>query len=63
MEKTVTGKTPLKRMTKLTFALPAAMAFTLAMPAFSQDQGAQPQEPGKQKFGRFHGRQGRGGSW
>ena len=32
-----------------------------AMPAFSQDQGAQPQEPGKQKFGRFHGRQGRGG--
>lgn len=61
MEKTITGKTPLKRMTKLTFALPAAMAFTLAMPAFSQDQGAQPQEPGKQKFGRFHGRQGRGG--
>ena len=37
MEKTITGKTPLKRMTKLTsFALPAVMAFTLAMPAFTQ---------------------------
>jgi len=62
MEKTMTGKTSMKRMARLTsFALPAAMAFTLAMPAFSQDQGVQPQEPGKQRFGGFHGRHGRGG--
>jgi len=63
MEKTITGKASLKRMTRLTsFGLPV-MAFTLAMPAFSQsvDQGGQPQEPGKQRFGGFHGRHGRGG--
>jgi protein CpxP len=64
METTITGKTSLKRMTKLTsFALPAVMAFTLAMPAFTQsaDQGGQSPEPGKQRFGGFHGRHGRGG--
>jgi protein CpxP len=64
MEKTITGKTSLKRMTRLmSFALPAVMAFTLAMPAFTQstDKGGQPQEPGKQSFGGFHGRHGRGG--
>ena len=63
MEKTTTCKTSLKRMTRLTsFGLPV-MAFTLAMPAFTQstDQGGQPQEPGKQRFSRFHGRHGRGG--
>ena len=51
-------------MTRLkSFALPAVMACTLSMPAFAQsaDQGSQPQEPGKQSFGRFHGRHGRGG--
>jgi len=64
MEKTITGKTSLKRMTRLmSFALPAVMAFTLAVPSFTQstDQGGQPQEPGKQRFGRFHGGHGRGG--
>jgi periplasmic protein CpxP/Spy len=64
MEKTITSKSSMKRMTRLTsFALPAVMACTLAVPAFTQsaDQGGQPQEPGKQRSGRFHGRQGRGG--
>ena len=45
MEKTITGKTSMKRMTWLrSFALPAVMACTLAMPAFAQstDQGGQP---------------------
>ena len=63
MEKTIKRKTSLKRMTRLTsFGLPV-MAFTLAMPGFSQsvDQGGQSQEPGKQRFGGFHGRHGRGG--
>ena len=58
MEKTIT----LKRMTRLgSIALPAVMACTLAMPAFAQtsDQGSQP-EPEKQRFGKFHGRHGRG---
>lgn len=65
MEKTITDKTSRKRMTRLaSFALPAIMACTLAMPAFTQsaDQGGQPQGPGKQRFGRFHGRDGWGGS-
>jgi protein CpxP len=60
----ITAKTPVKRMARLkSFALPAVMACTLAMPAFAQsaDQGGQPQEPGKHSFGRFHGRHGRGG--
>ena len=64
MEKTITPKTSPKRMTRLTsFALPAVMACTLVMPAFTQsaDQSDQPQESGKQRFGRFHGRHGRGG--
>lgn len=62
METTNTGKSSLKRMTRLTsLALPAVMACTLAMPAFTQtaDPGGQPQEPGRS--GRFHGRHGRGG--
>jgi protein CpxP len=49
-------------MTRLvSFALPAIMACTLAMPAFTQsvNQGGQP-ESGRQKFGRFHGRGGDG---
>jgi len=65
MEKIITAKTPVKRMTRLkSFALPALMACTLSTPAFAQsaDQGGQPQEPGKQNFGRFHGRHGRGES-
>src|SRR3990172_2400137 len=64
MEKIITAKTPVKRMTRLkSFALPAVMACALSMPAFAQsaDQGGQPQEPGKQSFGRFHGHHGRGG--
>jgi periplasmic protein CpxP/Spy len=64
MEKIIAAKTPVKRMTRLkSFALPAVMACTLSIPAFAQsaDQGGQPQEPGKQSFGRFHGRHGRGG--
>jgi protein CpxP len=64
METMITSRAPVKRMTKLkAFALPAVMACTLAMPAFAQsaDQGGQPQERGKQGFGRFHGGHGRGG--
>ena len=64
MEKIIAAKTPVKRMARLkSFALPAVMACTLSMPAFAQsaDQGGQPQEPGKQSFGRFHGHHGRGG--
>ena len=64
MEKTITSKTSLRPMTSLTsFALPAVMACALAVPAFSQsvDQGGQAREPGKQRFGGFHGRHGRGG--
>jgi len=64
MEQMITTTTRVKRMTRLkSFALPTLLACTLAMPAFAQstDQGGQPQEPGKQRFGRFHGRHGRGG--
>jgi len=64
MEKIITAKTPVKRMTRLkSFALPAVMACALSMPAFAQsaDQGGQQQERRKQSFGRFHGRHGRGG--
>jgi len=64
METKITSRAPVKRMTRLrSFALLAVMACTLTMPAFAQsvDQGSQPQEPGKQSFGRFHGRHGRGG--
>lgn len=64
METMITSSAPVKRMTRLkTFVLPAVMACTLAVPAFAQsaDQVGQPQESGKQGFGRFHGRHGRGG--
>jgi periplasmic protein CpxP/Spy len=63
MEKMITARAAAKRMTRFTsFALTAVMTCTLSMLAFAQsaDQGGQAEEPGKQSFGRFHGRHGRG---
>jgi protein CpxP len=65
MENMTTATARVKRMTRLkSFALPALMACTLAIPsasAQSTDQAnPQPQNPGKRTFG-FHGRHGRGG--
>jgi protein CpxP len=61
MEKKMTQK----RMTRLgSFTLPAVMACTLALPVFAQttDQGSEA-EPGRQRAGKFHGRNGRGGGF
>lgn len=63
METRITVKSSLKGLTRLnSFALPAIMGCVLAMPVFAQsaDQGGQPDSE-KQRFGRFHGRHGRGG--
>jgi protein CpxP len=65
MKRMIPITTRVNRMTRLkSFALPAIMACTLALPAFAQsaDQASpQPQDPGKRSFGRLHGRHGRGG--
>lgn len=62
MEKMITGRAAVKRITKLaSFALSAVMSCALAVPALAQSVESGTQASGKQRFGGFHGRHGRGG--
>lgn len=63
MEKIITGRTAVKRITRLaSFALPAVISCALAMHTFAQSTEPGTQESGKQRFAGFHGRHGRGGA-
>jgi len=65
METRITAKAMKGKWARVkSIALPALMACTLTLPAFSDsaNQSAQPQEPGKHNFGRFHHFQ-RGDAW